>query len=162
MNIPAYLRAALRAPITARRRPDGSAPRTDDGFTLLELLVVLAILGLLAAIVAPQVLKYLGASRTQAAKVQVENIAAALDHFDLDVGRYPTEQEGLDALVHAPPSVTSWGGPYLQRASALTDPWGRKYLYRTPGQHENDFDVWTYGSDGVAGGVKEARDVGNW
>ena len=137
-------------------------PPRDAGFTLLELLVVLAILGLLAAIVAPQVLKYLGASRTQAAKVQVENIAAALDHFDLDVGRYPTQEEGLDALVRAPQGVTSWNGPYLQRSSALEDPWQRKYLYRQPGQHNPDFDVWTYGSDGVEGGVKEARDVGNW
>ena len=134
----------------------------DEGFTLLELLVVLAILGLLAAIVAPQVLRYLGSSRTQTAKVQVENIAAALDHFDLDAGRYPTTDEGLDALIRAPPGMTSWNGPYLQRASALTDPWRRKYLYRIPGQHGGDFDVWTYGSDGVEGGSGEARDVGNW
>ena len=136
--------------------------RSDDGFTLLELLVVLAILGLLAAIVAPQVLKYLGTSRTQTAKVQIENIAAAVDHFDLDTGRYPTQEEGLDALVHAPATVPDWKGPYLQRSSALVDPWGRKYLYRQPGQHGSDFDVWSYGSDGVVGGSNEAADVGNW
>ena len=136
--------------------------RREDGFTLLELLVVLAILGLLAAIVAPQVLRYLGSSRTQTAKVQIENISAALDHFDLDMGRYPTSEEGLDALVHAPPGVTNWNGPYLQRPSALVDPWQRKYLYRIPGRHDNDFDVWSYGSDGVEGGTNEARDVGNW
>jgi general secretion pathway protein G len=134
----------------------------DEGFTLLELLVVLAILGLLAAIVAPQVLRYLGTSRTQTAKVQIENIAAALDHFDLDAGRYPTQEEGLDALVHAPPGLTTWNGPYLQRASALVDPWQRKYLYRTPGRHDGDFDVWSFGSDGVEGGTGEARDVGSW
>ena len=138
------------------------AARRDDGFTLLELLVVLAIMGLLAAIVAPQVLHYLGSSRSQAAKVQVENIAAALDHFDLDLGRYPTQEEGLEALVHAPAGVANWDGPYLQKSSALIDPWQRKYLYRTPGQHNAEFDVWTYGSDGAAGGVNEARDVGNW
>jgi general secretion pathway protein G len=135
--------------------------RRDDGFTLLELLVVLAILGLLAAIVAPQVLKYLGTSRTQTAKVQIENIAAAVDHFDLDTGRYPTQEEGLDVLVHAPATMPDWKGPYLQRPSALIDPWHRKYLYRIPGQH-GDFDVWSYGSDGVEGGTGEAADVGNW
>ena len=134
----------------------------DEGFTLLELLVVLAILGLLAAIVAPQVLRYLGSSRTQAAKIQIENIAAALDHFDLDTGRYPTQEEGLDALIHAPNTVQNWNGPYLQKPSALTDQWQRKFLYRVPGQHGTDYDVWTYGSDGVPGGVNEARDVGNW
>ena len=107
-------------------------------------------------------LKYLGSSRTQTAKVQVENISAALDHFDLDTGRYPTQEEGLDALLRAPPSVANWNGPYLQRPSALTDPWQRKYLYRVPGRHDNDFDVWSYGSDGVEGGANEARDVGNW
>ncbi|WP_217433673.1 type II secretion system major pseudopilin GspG [Caulobacter sp. S45] len=138
------------------------ALRRDDGFTLLELLVVLAILGLLAAIVAPQVLKYLGSSRTQTAKVQIENISAALDHFDLDTGRYPTQDEGLDALVHMPPNVANWNGPYLQKASALNDPWSRKYVYRVPGRHDDDFDVFSYGSDGVEGGTGDARDVGNW
>ena len=136
--------------------------RDDEGFTLLELLVVLAILGLLAAIVAPQVLKYLGTSRTQTAKVQIENISAAVEHFDLDAGRYPSQEEGLDALVHAPATAPDWKGPYLQRPSAVVDPWGRKYLYRVPGQHGGDFDVWSYGSDGVAGGSNEAADVGNW
>ena len=135
---------------------------SEDGFTLLELLVVLAILGLLAAIVAPQVLKYLGSSKTQVAKVQIENLSAALDHFDLDVGRYPTGEEGLDALVAAPPNTPNWSGPYLQKPSALLDPWHRKFLYRMPGQHNNDVDVWTFGSDGVAGGTGEAQDVGSW
>jgi general secretion pathway protein G len=135
---------------SVRAQPEPSSG--DEGFTLLELLVVLAILGLLAAIVAPQVLKYLGSSRSQAAKVQIENISAALDHFDLDTGHYPTADEGgLDALVKA-----------LQKPTALIDPWRRKYLYRAPGGHNNDFDVWSYGSDGVAGGANEARDVGNW
>ena len=136
-------------------------PHHDDGFTLLELLVVLAIMGLLAAIVAPQVLGYLRSSRTQVSKVQIENISAALDHFQLDTGRYPTQQEGLDALVKPPGEVANWNGPYLRRPSALVDPWQRKYLYRIPGQH-GEVDVWTYGSDGVEGGANDARDVGNW
>jgi general secretion pathway protein G len=134
---------------------------TEAGFTLLELLVVLAILGLLAAIVAPQVLRYLGASRSQAAKVQIENISASLDQFDMDVGRYPSQEEGLDALVQAPPSAANWNGPYLRRPTALVDPWGQKYLYRIPGRH-GDVDVYSFGSDHAEGGTGEAKDVGNW
>ena len=143
-----------------------AAPRTnqadDAGFTLLELLVVIAILALLAAIVAPQVLRYLGSSRSQAAKVQVENVSTALDNFRLDVGHYPTPDEGLAALVKAPANETNWNGPYLRKDSALNDPWGRKYLYQSPGRHNGDFDVWSFGSDGVEGGTNEAKDVGNW
>lgn len=138
-----------------------SRRRANAGFTLLELLVVLAIMGLLAAIVGPQVLRYLGSSRTQAAKIQIENIAASLDHFQLDVGRYPTTEEGLDALITAPPAAPNWNGPYLKKPSALVDPWGHKYLFAVPGKH-GDTDVWTLGSDNAPGGTGEARDVGNW
>jgi general secretion pathway protein G len=140
---------------TLRRRRD------DGGFTLLELLVVLAIMGLLAAIIAPQVLKYLGTSRTQTAKVQVQNVVAALELYRLDVGRYPTQQEGLAAVVAAPPAAAGWNGPYLAKTSALTDPWGQPYLYRIPGKH-GEIDVYTLGSDKAEGGTGEAADVGNW
>lgn len=133
----------------------------DAGFTLLELLVVLAILGLLAAIVAPQVLRYLGTSRTQTAKVQIENIQAALDQFQLDVGRYPSTDEGLDALVKAPSTAANWNGPYLKKESGLMDPWGTRYSYRIPGKH-GDVDVYSLGSDHAEGGEGEAKDVGNW
>ncbi len=133
----------------------------EGGFTLLEMLVVLAIMGLLAAIVAPQVLKYLGSSRTQTAKVQVQNIGAALELYRLDVGRYPTTEEGLSALVAAPPSAAAWNGPYLPKATALKDPWDQPYTYRIPGQH-GEADVFTLGSDKAEGGTGEARDVGNW
>lgn len=136
--------------------------RRDAGFTLLELLVVLAILGLLAAIVGPQVLRYLGTSRTATAKVQVENIVSALDQFQLDVGRYPTSAEGLDALVTQPADTPpNWNGPYLKRPSALVDPWGAKYFYRVPGKH-GDVDVYSLGSDHAEGGTGEAQDVGDW
>src|SRR5215467_421201 len=98
--------------------------RKDGGFSLLELLVVLAIMGLLAAIVAPQVMRYLYSSKTKTAKVQIENVVGALELYRLDVGRYPTEEENLGALMAAPAGATSWNGPYLQRDSALKDPWG--------------------------------------
>jgi general secretion pathway protein G len=135
--------------------------RGDAGFTLLELLVVLAILGLLAAIIAPQVIKYLGTSRTQTAKVQIQNVVAALELFRLDVGRYPTPQEGLKALVSAPQSAVGWNGPYLKKESALMDPWGEGYVYHNPGQH-GEIDVYSLGSDKAPGGAGEAQDVGSW
>ena len=134
---------------------------TENGFTLLELLVVLAILGLLAAIVGPQVMKYLGSSRSETAAVQVKNVASSLELFRLDARRYPTPQEGLIALVKAPPSLPTWNGPYLPDESALNDPWGKPYLFKAPGKHR-EVDVYSYGSDGVEGGTGEAKDVGNW
>ena len=97
------------------------------------MLVVLAIMGLLAAIIAPQVLKYLGSSRSQTSKVQVQNVVAALELYRLDVGRYPSQEEGLPAVVAAPATAAGWNGPYLQKSAALTDPWGQPYLYRIPG-----------------------------
>jgi general secretion pathway protein G len=135
--------------------------RGEAGFTLLELLVVLAILGLLAAIIAPQVIKYLGTSRTQTAKVQIQNVVAALELYRLDVGRYPTPQEGLKALVSAPPTANGWNGPYLKKDSALVDPWGEVYQYHVPGEH-GEVDVFSLGSDKQPGGNGEAADVGSW
>jgi general secretion pathway protein G len=134
---------------------------SEHGFTLLELLVVLAILGLLAAIVGPQVIRYLGSSKTQTASIQVKNIAASLQLFRLDAGRLPTNEEGLKSLVQAPPSAPLWNGPYLPDQAAITDPWGRPYLMRIPGQH-GEIDVFSLGSDGAPGGTGEAKDVGNW
>jgi general secretion pathway protein G len=133
----------------------------ERGFTLLELLVVLAILGLMAAIVGPQVIKYLGSSKTQTATVQVKNVAASLELFRLDAGRYPTPEEGLGALMKAPPSVPIWNGPYLPQASALIDPWGNSYQFKAPGDH-GEVDVFSLGSDKATGGTGEAKDVGNW
>lgn len=141
----------------ARRQAAGG----DGGFTLLEMLVVLAIMGLLAAIIAPQVLKYLGSSRSQTAKVQIQNITAALELFRLDVGRYPSQQEGLASAVTQPTTAVGWNGPYLQKQTALIDPWGQPYLYRNPGKH-GEIDVYTLGSDKQEGGTGEAADIGNW
>jgi general secretion pathway protein G len=142
-------------------RPFRQLAADQRGFTLLELLVVLAILALLAAIVAPQVLKYVGTSRTQSARIQVQNIGAALELFQLDNGRYPTTEEGLAALVTRPATAEKWNGPYLKRASGLSDPWGTPYQYRIPGQH-GDFDVYSLGADKAEGGTGEAQDVTSW
>jgi len=135
--------------------------RGESGFTLLELLVVLAIMGMLAAIIAPQVIKYLGTSRTQTAKVQIQNVMAALELYRLDVGRYPNSQEGLQSLVIAPTTAPNWNGPYLKKDSALKDPWGAPYVYQVPGQH-GEVDVFTLGQDQKPGGTGEAQDVGSW
>lgn len=135
--------------------------KKPNGFTLLELLVVLAILGLLAAIVGPQVIRYLGSSKTQAAEIQAKNIGAALELYRLDAGGYPSGEQGLQALVRAPAGAELWNGPYLADPSALSDPWGKPYQMKLPGEH-GEIDVFTYGSDSAAGGTGEARDVGNW
>ncbi|MBV9990750.1 MAG: type II secretion system major pseudopilin GspG [Alphaproteobacteria bacterium] len=135
--------------------------RREGGFTLLELLVVLAIMGMLAAIIAPQVIRYLGTSRTSTAKVQIQYVMQGLELYRLDVGRYPTQQEGLGALVAAPPTAQNWNGPYLKKESAIRDPWGSPYLYQIPGQH-GEVDVYTLGQDKAPGGTGEAQDVGSW
>jgi general secretion pathway protein G len=131
----------------------------EDGFTLLELLVVLAILGLLIALVAPQVLGFRGRANVQAAQVQVRNIESAIQNYQLDVGRPPSQTEGLQALVTQPAGVASWSGPYLTRLP--DDPWGHPYQYRIPGENGRAFDVVSLGSDSQPGGSGEAKDITN-
>ncbi len=131
-----------------------------SGFTLLELLVVMVIIGLLAGIVAPQYFGQLGKSSAKVARVQIESFSQALDQYRLDVGQYPTTEQGLPALRLAPPEMVRWQGPYLKR-DVPTDPWGRPYVYRQPGQH-GDFDLLSLGSDGQPGGTGEATDVTSW
>lgn len=132
-----------------------------SGFTLIELLVVLAILGLMAGIVGPQVIQYLGESKTKTAKLQIEEFSSALDLFLLDVGRYPSADEGLRALVEAPAGAGRWHGPYLKKNFAPSDPWGNSYYYRVPGEH-GAYDLYSLGADGRAGGSDEAADVTSW
>lgn len=131
------------------------------GFTLLELLVVLVILGLLASLVGPQVLNQLGSSKTKSAKLQIEEYSAALDLYRLEVGRYPSSQEGLKALIEKPSSARNWNGPYLRKKVIRQDPWGHDYLYRQPGEH-GDFDLYSLGADNKNGGEGEDQDVGSW
>lgn len=133
----------------------------SEGFTLVEVLVVLGILTFLALIVAPQVIQYLGKAKTDTARIEIESISSALDLYRLDVGSYPSEQEGLDALVHAPAGAEHWNGPYLRKPEAINDPWNRPYIYRMPGEH-GDFDLYTLGADNAVGGEKDDQDVGNW
>lgn len=135
--------------------------RALGGFTLIELLVVLVILGLLAGIVGPQVMKWIAPANTEAARQQVESFSATLDMYRLDTGRYPTTQEGLEALIDAPPGVNRWNGPYLKKESIPKDPWGHEYQYRSPGEH-GLFDVYSLGADNAEGGEGENQDVVSW
>lgn len=135
--------------------------QAQHGFTLIELLVVLAIIGLLAGLVGPQVMKHLGGAKTKAARAQIEDLAGALDMYRMDVGRYPTTEEGLGALVAAPASARSWNGPYLRKNTIPQDPWIYDYHYVSPGEHGR-FDLFSLGSDNAAGGEGEDQDINSW
>ena len=137
-----------------------NAPHREDGYTLLELLVVLGILALLATVAAPQVLRYLGKAKTETAKAQIAAISTALELYALDAGGFPPQQAGLAALVQAPQGATRWRGPYLKRVDGIIDPWGRPYGYRIPGR-QGQPDVYTLGRDNAAGGAGEDADVLN-
>ena len=130
----------------------------EEGFTLLELLVVLGILTLLATLAFPQVMRYLGTARTETARAQMSAIATALELFALDNGGLPSQQAGLAALVQAPPGLKSWRGPYLKKAEGLADPWGQPYQYRIPGRN-SPFEIVTLGRDNAAGGAGEDQDI---
>ena len=132
------------------------------GFTLLELLAVLVILGLLAAFAAPQVLKYLGGAKSDAAGIQVSQLATVLDLYKLEVGSYPDTNEGLEALLDAPPGVEAWNGPYITKEETLIDPWGEPYAYANPGRHGSEYDLYSLGADKAEGGDGEDRDITNW
>jgi len=131
------------------------------GFTLLELLVVMVIIGLLAGFVAPRYFAQVGKSQVKVARAQIDALDKALDQFRLDVGRYPTTEEGLQALVAPPSGESRWAGPYLKKAVPL-DPWGRPYVYEQPGTHSGDFDLQSYGKDGRPGGSGEDADLTNF
>lgn len=141
MSWPYSEEAMSNTPITNRLRASH-----EDGYTLLELLVVLAILGFLVAIATPQVVKYLSSSKVQTAHTAVASISSALDLFRLDVGRYPSTDEGLNALINSPQGVDIWNGPYIKRMVETVDPWGNPYHYLQPGKH-GEFDLFSYGPD---------------
>ncbi len=135
--------------------------RRAAGFTLVELLVVLVIIGLLASLAAPRVIKYLGGAKSSTANVQIERLSGVLDLYRLEIGRYPSESEGLLALMQAPADAAGWNGPYLKKAGALDDPWGKPYVYRRPGQY-GEYDLYSLGADGQEGGEGEDKDITSW
>ena len=146
-----------RFAISRDRRADR---RAEAGFTLVEMLVVIAIIGLIMGLVGPRVLNSLGESKVKAAKLQIESFSSSLDLFYLDVGRYPTASEGLVALAQRPGNASIWNGPYLKTGTVPTDPWGHIYLYRAPAER-GPYEIVSLGSDGQEGGTGTAADISN-
>ena len=131
------------------------------GFTLVELLVVLIILGLVASIAGPNVMKYLGTSKAKTARLQLKEIESSLELFFLDTGKYPSSGVGLKALIKNDESVIGWNGPYFKKAVVPDDPWGNPYVYVVPGEH-GAFDLSSLGADNQPGGEGDAQDIHNW
>lgn len=132
----------------------------NKGFTLLELLVVMVIIGLLAGYVGPKYFEQIGKSETKTARAQVDALGKALDQYRIDIGQYPTSDQGLAALNKSPGNVAKWQGPYLKK-TLPNDPWDNPYLYKSPGEH-GDYDLYSLGKDGQLGGVKESEDILSW
>jgi general secretion pathway protein G len=131
-----------------------------SGFSLLEIMVVMSIIGLLMALVGPNLIRQRGKAEVQSASVQINQLGTALDSFRLDCGRYPGTQEGLNALRSKPPGLDRWDGPYINKDIPL-DPWSRPYYYRSPGEGGRPYDLFSYGADGAPGGDADNRDITN-
>jgi general secretion pathway protein G len=135
--------------------------RRRAGFTLVELLVVLAILGLIAVFAVPRITGFLGGAKHDSAKIQVDRLSGVLDLYLLDTGQYPGQQDGLEALIERPSGAETWNGPYLKKAESLIDPWGEPYIYRFPGEY-GPYDLYSLGADKREGGEGENADVTSW
>lgn len=133
----------------------------SPGYSLIELLIVLSIIGLIVGLVGPRVLNYLETSKVKSARMQIDNFGKALDLYFIDAGRYPATAEGLDALVRKPGGTASWAGPYLKSEKVPADPWGNRYNYRSPGEH-GKYDLYSYGADGRDGGTGNGADITSW
>jgi len=146
---------------SAKQRRDnhlGTRRESEAGFTLVEMLVVIAIIGLIMGLIGPRVLNYLSESKVKAARIQEQSFQSALDLFYLDAGRFPSSAEGLTALVRPTPGLAAWNGPYLKGGNVPNDPWNHAYVYRSPGEH-GPYDIVSYGSDGQEGGSGVAADI---
>jgi general secretion pathway protein G len=130
----------------------------QQGFTLVEMLVVITIIGLIMGLIGPRVLNYLSESKVKTARIQLQSFASALDLFYLDAGRFPSTSEGLTALIRQTPGVSAWNGPYLKGGNVPKDPWNNGYVYRSPGER-GPYDIMSYGSDGQEGGSGVAADI---
>jgi general secretion pathway protein G len=141
-----------------REQSGGRQNEGQQGFTLVEMLVVITIIGLIMGLIGPRVLNYLSESKVKAAKIQLQSFGSALDLFYLDAGRFPSTQEGLTALVQPTPGVAAWNGPYLKGGNVPSDPWNHPYVYRSPGER-SAYEIMSYGSDGQEGGTGIAADI---
>ncbi len=146
---------------TPRYKRRGRVNRSQAGFSLLELLIVIAILALLATLVGPRLVGFFSKAKSQTAQIQISNIASAVELYFLDVGTYPPQDTGLAALIERPQASKIWNGPYLKKKSGIIDPWGRPYIYHYPGKN-GDFDIMSLGRDAQKGGTEENKDLGNW
>lgn len=135
--------------------------KTHSGFTLVEILVVVAILGMIIGLVGPRVMKQLGGAKADTAKLQIEDLGAALDLYFLDTGAYPSTSEGLAALVEKPGNTDKWNGPYLKKTTVPKDPWDNDYNYSSPGQN-GAYDLYSYGADKNPGGEGDNADINSW
>ena|ERR1700722_8517299 len=144
-----------------RRRMSGVDRTWQAGFTLIEMLVVITIIGLIMALVGPRVLNYLAQSKVKAATIQIASFGSALDLYNFDVGQYPTTSQGLDALMHRPGNLTTWNGPYLKSDVVPKDPWGHDYVYRSPSEH-GPYDIVSYGAENRDVGTETASEITSW
>jgi general secretion pathway protein G len=159
MMISKFVRSRfLSLHVMERLPPAHRTARGEEGFTLVEMLVVITIIGLIMGLIGPRVLNYLSESKVKAAKIQIQSFASALDLFYLDAGRFPSSAEGLAALVGRTPGLAAWNGPYLKGGTVPNDPWNNAYIYRSPGEH-GPYDIVSYGSDGQEGGTGTAADI---
>jgi general secretion pathway protein G len=149
---------SIRRSFASGQRRKRQQDQGEQGFTLVEMLVVITIIGLIMGLIGPRVLNYLNESKVKAAKIQLQSFSSALDLFYLDASRYPSSSEGLAALVQRTPGVAAWNGPYLKGGNVPNDPWSHPYMYRAPGER-GPYDIMSYGSDGQEGGSGLAADI---